>query len=181
MRLSKLFLVTGLLVSLNGPIADAQAPERPSLDFGLAQINLGMTVDQVTRTLAESGRHIQFLSDKVTAVVRRDNEPIPQGDEGQITFSDGRVTYAAFQFPSTQNAIELAQELAGAVEGAKGKTCTLHNYSSRGTGGGTSQTILDCQSEMIVLITVEVLGETERYSHVEVEIGSFSKSAAPPR
>jgi hypothetical protein len=74
-----------------------------------------MTIEQVKAALATSSRHIDFLNDGETAIVRLNGAASADSDEGQITFSKGRVIYAAFQFPETNDAVVLAQELAGAV------------------------------------------------------------------
>ena len=87
--------------------------EPPSITFGGAQVSLGMTVELVEKNLAASTRHIEFLADKRTAVVRLNGASVPNGDEGQVTFADGHLVYAAFNFPVALNADQLAQELAG--------------------------------------------------------------------
>jgi hypothetical protein len=75
--------------------------------------------------------------------------------------------------PTARNAAELAQELAGAVENMQTKACVVRNYTSHGTGGGVSQTIFDCGSKSFDVMTVETLGTDERYSNVEITIGSI--------
>jgi hypothetical protein len=171
-------VVAGLISILVGPNIAAQRKQPPpSIEFGGAQVSLGMTVGQVEKNLAESARHIEFMSDKHTAVVRVNNASVPTGDEGQVTFFDGRVVYAAFQFPGTHDAVELAQEIAGAVENMGTKTCALRNYSSHGTGGGFSQTIFDCGSKSFNVMTLETLGTNERDTHVEISIGAIPTPA----
>lgn len=176
MRVLRALVVTGMVATFLGLNVEAQRPQ-PSIEFGGAQVSLGMTVEQVEKNLAESARHIEFMTDKHTALVRVNNAPVPTGDEGQVTFFDGRVVYAAFQFPGTRDAVELAQEIAGAVESMAAKTCTLANYSSHGTGGGFSQSIFDCGSKSFNVMTVETLGTTERYTHVEITIGAIPTPA----
>lgn len=177
MHFIRTFVVAGLVAGLLSSEAKAQRREMPpSLEFGGAQVSLGMTVEQVQKSLAESARHIDFLGDKRTAVVRLNNAPIPTGDEGQVTFFDGHAVYASFQFPEAHGAVELAQELAGAIESMETKTCTVGNFSSHGTGGGTTQTHLDCGPKTIIVMTIDVLGNSERSTQVEITIGAISKS-----
>lgn len=147
--------------------------EQPSIAFGTAEVSLGMIVEQVEKVLAESARHIELMSDKHTALVRINNVPAPKGHEGQVTFFDGRVVYAAFHFPDAEAADQLAQEIAGAVENMNAKDCAVSNYSSHGTGGSLSQTTFDCGSKSFEVITTEVLGNKQRYTHVEITIGAI--------
>jgi hypothetical protein len=172
MCLRRALVVAGLISILLGPSIAAQ-PKRPlpSIEFGRAQISLGMTRQQVEKTLRESGRHLVDMNDGHTAVVRVNNAPVPTADEGEVMFFDGHVSYAAFQFPTARNAAELSQEIAGAVENMPTKICAVRNYSSHGTGGGISQTIFDCGSRSFDVITVETLGTDERHSNVEITIG----------
>jgi len=140
-RLWSLAVLVALLVGSNG--VSQKTREQPSVTFGMAKVSLGMTVQQVEQRLSEAGRHIQFLSDKKTAIVYVGGNSA--GDsEGQVTFSRGIVIYAEFQMSSVQSADELAQEIAGAVDSMDTKTCAISNYSSHGTGGGFSQSIFDC-------------------------------------
>jgi prepilin-type processing-associated H-X9-DG protein len=170
--------MTGVVATFLGLNVEAQRGQQPpSIGFGGAQVSLGMTVEQVEKNLAASARHIEFMSDKHTAVVRVNNAPVPSGDEGQVTFFDGHVAYAAFQFPATHDAVRLAQEIAGAVENMDAKVCAASNYSSHGTGGGFSQTIFDCGSKSFNVMTVETLGANERYTHVEITIGGIPTPA----
>ena len=81
--------------------------------------------------------------------------------------------YAAFQLPVAHNAVELAQEIAGAIENMATKSCTVANYSSHGTGGGFSQVIFNCGSKNFDVMTVETLGTNERYTFVEITIGAI--------
>ncbi|MGC1417043.1 MAG: hypothetical protein WA817_17275 [Candidatus Acidiferrum sp.] len=150
--------------------------EPPSIEFGGAQISLGMTVEQVQKNLAANARHIELMTDKHTALIRINNAPLPSGSEGQVTFFDGRVAYAAFHFPDAQDADQLAQEIAGAVENMDTEACAISNYSSHGTGGGLSQTIFDCSSKSFDVVTTEILGHSERYTHVEITIGTIPRS-----
>jgi len=172
MRMLRALVVSGMVATFLGLNSEGQRRQgSPSIEFGGAQVSLGMTVEQVEKNLAESARHVQFLIDKHTALVRVDNVSLPAGDEGQVTFFDGRVVYAAFQFPVARNADELAKEIAGAIENMATKTCTVANYSSHGTGGGFSQVIFDCGSKSFNVMTVESLGTDEHYTHVEITIG----------
>ncbi len=159
-------------LSLNTRAQRKQEP--PSIAFGGAQVSLGMTTEQVEKNLSENARHIEFMTDKHTALVRINNAPVPS--EGQVTFFDGRVGYAAFHFPDAHDADQLAQEIAGAVENMDTKVCTLSNYSSHGTGGGLSQTIFDCGSKSFNVMTTEILGHNDRYTHVEITIGAIPRS-----
>lgn len=77
----------------------------------------------------------------------------------------------------THDAVELAQEIAGAVENMATKTCTLANYSSHGTGGGAFQTIFDCGSKSFNVMTVETLGTNERFTLVGITIGAIPAPA----
>ena len=135
-----------------------------------------MKLAQVVKNLAESGRHVEFMSDKHTALVRINSAPASGGDEGQITLFDGDVAYASFHFPDAQNANELAQEIAGAVENMDTKVCTATNYSSHGTGGGLSQTIFDCGPKSFNVKTIDILGRSERHTWVEITIGAIPQS-----
>jgi len=177
MNLLKALAVTGAIAAVLGLNMEAQRKqEPPSIEFGAAQVSLGMTVEQVEKNLAESARHIEFMTDKHTALVRINNAPVPSGDEGQVTFFDGRVAYAAFHFPDAHDADQLAQEIAGAVENMDAKVCAVSNYSSHGTGGVLSQTIFDCGSKSFNVMITETLGHKERYTHVEITIGAIPRS-----
>ncbi|HXM93142.1 MAG TPA: hypothetical protein VOA64_02635 [Candidatus Dormibacteraeota bacterium] len=177
MSLLKASAVIGAIAVFLGLNMEAQRKqERPSIDFGGAQVSLGMTLEEVEKNLAANARHIEFMTDKHTALVRINNAPVPSGDEGQVTFFDGHVAYAAFHFPDAHNADQLAQEIAGAVENVDTKVCTVSNYSSHGTGGALSQTIFDCGSKSFNVMTTEILGHNERYTHVEITIGAILRS-----
>jgi len=174
MRVRGTLVGAGLIVILAGPnVAGQQKQAPPFLEFGTAQISLGMTKEQVEKTLRESGRHLVDMNDNHTALVRANDAPVPSGDEGEVMFFDGRVAYAAFQFPVARNAAELSEEIAGAVENMATRICAVRNYSSHGTGGGFSQTIFDCGSKSFDIITVETLGTDERHSNVEITIGAI--------
>src|SRR5689334_25115153 len=105
MRVLGALVMTGVVATFLGLSVQAQRGQQqpPSVEFGRAQVSLGMSVEQVQMNLSESARHIEFMSDKQTALVRVNNVPMPSGDEGQVTFVDGRVAYAAFQFPGTHD------------------------------------------------------------------------------
>jgi hypothetical protein len=162
------------LLSSNTKAQRKQEP--PSIAFGGAQVSLGMRIEQVEKNLAETARHIEFMSDKHTALVCSNNAPC-RGGQGQITFLDGQVAYAAFDFPAPRDANELAQELAGAVDDMDSKLCTVSNFSGHGTGGGYSQTTFHCGSKSFEVITAESLGSNERYTpEVKITIGEVPRS-----
>lgn len=183
MRAAASFILSGLiacsvpstLCAQGSPKHDASAA-RPSVTFGLAQIKLGMTLEEVNAELARSGRHLEFFpNDTRDASVLRNNEPRREGDEGQITFARGHVVYAAFHFAPINTAVELAQELAGAVETLSNKVCLSRNYSSHGTGGSTSQTLFECGAQTIIVMTNEATGY-ERSTEIVLEIGDAAAS-----
>jgi hypothetical protein len=147
----------------------------PSLAFGTVGVSLGMTPEQVEKNLADAGRHIEFMKqDKHTALVRVNNPTEPYVDEGQVTFFDGRLVYAAFDFPAPRDAHELAQEIAGAVDGMDSKECRVSNFSGHGTGGGYSETRFDCGVKGFEVLTVEPLGTGERYTpQLKMTIGEI--------
>jgi hypothetical protein len=168
-RLLALAGVVALLTGRNGASQQAQQP--PSITFGMAKVSLGMSVQQVEQHLSEAGRHIQFLPDKRTAIVSVSGNP---GDsEGQVTFSGGRAIYAEFQMPEVQNADELAQEIAGAVDSMDTKTCMVSNFSAHGTGGGHSESIFECGSRRFDVMTVQSFGSTVRTINVNIKIGQI--------
>lgn len=177
MTLLRTLAVTGtVVVALGLNIAAQRQQELPSIAFGTAQVSLGMTEEQVEKNLAESARHIEFIADKHTAVVRINNARVPSGDEGQVTFFDGRVAYAAFHFPVAGDANELAQEISGAVESMDAKACMVSNYAGHRTGGGFSQTNFHCGPKSFNVMTTEILGHSERYTHVEITMGAIPPS-----
>jgi hypothetical protein len=64
MHLSRVLVTIGVLAALLGfNVEILRAQQSPSIEFGGAQVSLGMTVEQVKTSLAESGRQIQFLTD----------------------------------------------------------------------------------------------------------------------
>jgi hypothetical protein len=156
-----------------------EGKQQPYLEFGGARVSLGMTVGQVERILAAAGRHLKFLYDGQTASgmteqaasVTLSNVTEPNGDEGQVTFYNGRVGYAAFVFSGTRDAVVLAQELAGAIENVDARNCSLRNFTAHGTGGGHSDSIFTCGSKTIRVTTIEPLGD-DRSTSVEIEIGT---------
>lgn len=149
----------------------------PSIGFGTAEVSLGMTVGQVERVLAQSARHLEFLSeDTHTALVRINHVAEPKGDEGQVTFLNGKAVYVAFQFPNATTAEQLGQELAGAVDSMDPKTCLASNYSSHGTGGSLSQTRFECGSKSFDVMTTESIGDAQRYTNVEITMGAIPRS-----
>jgi hypothetical protein len=149
----------------------------PSIAFGGAQVSLGMTPEQVEKNLADASRHIEFLKqDQHTARVRVNNSKEPAGDEGQVTFFNGRLVYAAFDFPTPRDAHELAQELAGAVDAMESKECSVLSFSGHGTGGGYSETRFDCGAKGFEVVTVEPLGTNERYTpELKMTIGEIPR------
>jgi hypothetical protein len=159
--------LAGATVAASG---QQQKQEPPTIEFGTSRVSLGMTVQQVEESLAGNERQMQFLPDKVTALVYRNGAS--DDTEGQVTFAGGRAVYAAFQFPVTRDANELAQEIAGAVDSMETKVCETSNFSSHGTGGGHSDVVFDCGSKRFTVMTVEILGSSERHTHVEITIGS---------
>lgn len=144
----------------------------PSIGFGMAYVSIGMTEAEVNKIMAENGHHLKFLPDKQTALVVENDTP--DSDEGQITFSDGRVVYAMFQFPIARESNELAQEVAGAIEAMNTKLCTIGNYSGHGTGGGYTESVFDCGDKKFDIFTQELLG-SERATNVQIEIGKLGK------
>jgi hypothetical protein len=162
-----------ILLALLG--AGAQQKQEPAISFGGAQVSLGMTAEQVTKNLGESARQLHFI-DKGNAVVRINGLPEPEGDEGQVFFDGGRVVYASLHLPAIHNATELAQEIAGAVENIEVKMWAVSNYSSHGTGRGFSETIFDCGLKSFDIATSETFGSSERYTSVEITIGTMNHS-----
>jgi hypothetical protein len=87
MCLRRALVVAGLISILLGPgIAAQQTQPPPSIEFGRAPVSLGMTREQVEKTLRESGRNLVDMNDGHTAVVRVNNAPVPTGDEGEVMF-----------------------------------------------------------------------------------------------
>lgn len=179
-----LFMAAPALAQTKGidPALSAKAQEgkqQPYLEFGGARVLLGMTVRQVEGNLAATGRHLKFLYDGRTASgmteqdasVNLNNVTEPNGFEGQVTFYNGRVGYAAFQFTETRDAVVLAQELAGAIENVDARNCSLENFTAHGTGGGHTDSIFTCGRKTIRVTTIEPLGD-DRATNIEVEIGT---------
>lgn len=160
-----------LTAGMNGGLQPKQ--RQPSIAFGRTTISLGMTVEEVQKRLAESGRHLQFLDDKVTGLVQTSVEKTPDENEGQVTFSRGRAVFAQYQMPNVRTADDLAQEIAGAVDSMETKTCEASNYSAHGTGGGFSQTNFYCGSRRFNVMTSQVLGSSTRTISVNIEIGQI--------
>jgi hypothetical protein len=170
MSLMKTLAFVGASILGAGLTGPAQRPrEQAFMDYGQARISLGMTVEEVEQHLAGAARHIQFLSDKVTAIVYKNG--VTDDTEGQITFGGGRVIYADYHMPDAKTADDLAQEIAGAVDSMETKTCTVSNYSAHGTGGGFSQSIFDCGSRRFNVMTTQTLGSAVRAINVNLEIG----------
>ncbi len=134
-----------------------------------------MTPEQAEKSLADASRHIEFMKqDKHTALVWGNDSAGLREVEGQVTFSNGRLVYAAFDFPAPHDAHELAQEIAGAVDGTDSAECRVANLSGHGTGGGYSETRFDCGAKGFEVITVEPLAGEERYTpELKMTIGEF--------
>jgi hypothetical protein len=168
--LTKMLALVGAIAFGTGLGRPAQRPqERAFMTYGLARISLGMTVEQVEQHLAAAGRHIQFLSDKETAIVYRNG--ITDDDEGQITFGGGHVIYASNQMPNVVTADELAQEIAGAVDNMETKTCTISNYAAHGTGGGFSESTFECGPRRFNVFSMQTLGSHARTISLTLEVG----------
>lgn len=177
LRLLALLASVVALVVVFGITTDAQHAG-PSLAFGNANISLGMTPEQVEKHLADANRHIEFMKEyKDSALVRINNSAEPEGDEGQVIFSNGRLVYAAFDFPSPGDTHELAQELAGAVDAMDSKQCRVSNFSGHGTGGGYSETRFDCGAKGFEVITVDSLGTNDRNApELKMTIGALPRA-----
>jgi hypothetical protein len=173
MTFSKSFTLVGVF-ALFTVLGAAQRPQtEPTISYGTAGISLGMTVEQVEQHLAQAARHTKPVSDddKNNLLVYLNG-----GDadfEGQIAFRNGRVVYADYQMPVTDNSDDLAQEIAGAIENMETKTCTASNYSAHGTGGGFTQSTFECGSKRFFVMTVQALGSNVRRVNVHIEIGQM--------
>jgi hypothetical protein len=161
--------VTGAVVLAAALTLVAQQASKPSLNFGSANISLGMTPQQVQLLLTEAGQHFQFL---------RDEKPPLQtlmidgsDDGGQVTFSDRYAVFVEYRMPVARSADALAQEIAGAVDTVKTKTCSISNYSAHGTGGGFSQSSFHCGPKTFSVMTTQVLGSNVRDVNINIEIG----------
>jgi hypothetical protein len=162
-----------VLLTLFAVNLQSQRKEEPaSLEIDGARIQLGMTQEQVMTALNKNGMKLRFLSDGHTALVeRKDAPPNVYDSDSQITFYDGRAAFVSFQFPEAHSAVQLAQEIAGAIEAVEGKNCSLENFSAHGTGGGHSDVVANCGPKTITIMTMEPLNG-ERTTHVEITIGS---------
>lgn len=170
MSLLKISALVGTIIlaaGLSGP--EQRTQEQTFMDYGMARIRLGMTIEQVEQNLAGAARHIQILADKETALVYKNG--VTDDFEGQITFGGGHVIYADYHMPSVNAADELAQEIAGAVDNMETKTCTISNYTAHGTGGGHSESAFECGSRRFTVFTMTTLGSTARTINVNIEIG----------
>lgn len=145
---------------------------QPTISFGMAKISLGMTVREVEQNLAGAGRHLQMLGDKETAIVYRNGTSEPEGDEGQVTFYDGRVAFAQFQMPNARTAEDLALEIAAAVDSMETKQCEVSNFAGHGTGGEHSESIVECGGKRFEVTTFHELGSQMRFVNVGLAIGS---------
>jgi hypothetical protein len=173
----KALIVCALLTSCAVKLQSQRKEEPPSLDIDGTRIQLGMSQEQVMTALDKNGMKLRFLWDGHAAlVVRKDTPPDVNDFDSQVTFYDGRAAYVSFQFPQAHSAVQLAQEIAGAVELVENKDCSLGNFSTHGTGGGHSDVVAYCGQKTIVIMTSEPLNG-ERSTHVEISIGS----SAPPQ
>src|SRR5437870_4431158 len=127
--------VFALVVSIGMAVvayATAQrSQEQAALTYGDGTISLGMTVEEVEQRLSDSGRHIQFLPDKVTSLVRLNGTT--GATEGRIIFTNSRVVYADYHVANVSTAEDLAEEIARAVETTNRATCVASLASSHGT------------------------------------------------
>jgi hypothetical protein len=155
----------------------AQRAQQPSLNFGSANISLGMTVQEAQTLLTEARQHFRFIRDEPLALRTLTIGSDEGGDEGgQITFSDGRAVFVEYQMPTAHSADALAQEIAGAVDSMETKTCSVSNYSAHGTGGVFSQSIFQCGPKTFNVMTTQLLGSTARDVNVTIEIGHLGKN-----
>lgn len=174
-----LFVVSAFIfaIALNG--APQRSQERPSIAYGTANVSLGMTVEQVEQSLQGGSRYMKTIpgyKDSTLVYVNGQSNPT---SEGQIIFSNGRVTYADYKMPDVSNADELAQEIAGAVDEMETKTCIISNYTAHGTGGGFSQSTFECGARRFLVMTTQTLGNNTKSIHVSLEIGHAG--AAPSK
>jgi len=170
MSLTRVLVAIGMVVLYSGLNRPAQhLQEQAFMTYGRARITLGMTVEQVEQHLSEEARHIQFLSDKETAIVYQNG--VTDDFEGQITFGGGHVIYADYHMPNVRTADDLAQEIAGAADSMENKTCTISNYAAHGTGGGHSESLFECGSRRFTVFTMQTLGSSVRTINVNLEIG----------
>lgn len=177
LRIPVLAALGAILVAVLGLATQGQR-SAPSIAFGNAWVSLGMTAEQVEKNLADSGRHIEFMKEDKRSALVLVNGSKPPDDEGQVYFAGGRLVYAAFDFPGPRDAHELAQELAGAVEGMDSKECRVSNISGHGTGGGYSETRFDCGAKGFEVMTVESLGTNERYApELKITLGEIPNPA----
>ncbi len=166
---STLSAVLGVAILASTLALAAQRAQQPSLNFGSANISLGMTVQEAQQLLTDAGQHFQFIRDEAPPMRTL---TIDGGDSGgQITFSGGRAIYVQYEMPITRNVDALAQEIAGAVDSMETKTCSVSNYSAHGTGGGVSQSIFRCGPKTFSVMTTRVLGSNVRDVNVTIEIG----------
>jgi hypothetical protein len=166
-----LFVCALLTLFASVSLESQRKQELPSLEIDGTLIQLGMTQVQVMTALDKNGMKLRFLWDGHAALVVRKDAPNLNDADSQSTFYDGRAAYVSFQFPQAHSAVQLAQEIAGAVELVESKDCSLRNFSAHGTGGGHSDVIASCGSKTIVIMTSEPLNG-ERSTHVEISIGS---------
>ena len=169
MSLMRILAVISAVVLATGLTLAAQRTQQPSLNFGAANIHLGITLEQAEQLLTQAGQHFQFI---------RDEQPPFQtlaidgsDDGGQITFSGDRAVFIEYQMPAARSADALAQEIAGAVDSVETKTCSASNYSAHGTGGGFSESIFQCGSKRFSVHTTQLLGSNVRTVNVNIEIG----------
>jgi hypothetical protein len=83
-QLRKLAVIGAVAAAFLGVNTEAQRRQKPpSIAFGTAEVSLGMSVEEVQKNLSESARHIEFMGDKHTALVRVNNAPVPSGDDSR--------------------------------------------------------------------------------------------------
>lgn len=177
MRVHGTLLVVGVCMFaglLNGGVpqrSQERRQDRPFISYGTAKVSLGMTIEEVQQNLATSSRHMKTLPDDTDSSLVYVNGQSEPNSEGQIIFKRGRVIYADYKMPVVNNADELAQEIAGAVDTMETKTCDVSNYSAHGTGGGFTQSIFECGSRRFNVMAVQELGNSVRAINVNIEIG----------
>lgn len=177
MSAHKALFVAALLTLVAVNLESQRKEDPPSLEIDGTRIQLGMTQEQVTAALDKNGMKLRFVFDGHVALVVRKDTPQDVNDfDSQVTFYDGRAAYVSFQLPQAHSAVQLAQEIAGAIEAVEDKNCLLENFSAHGTGGGHSDVVANCGPKTITIMTMEPLNG-ERSTHVEISIGS----ATPPK
>ena len=104
------------------PALSAKAQEgkqQPYLEFGGARVSAWNDGPASGGELGSNRKASQipvrrancFWNDGARCISEPEQVTEPNGFEGQVTFYNGRVGYAAFQFTETRDAVVLAQEL----------------------------------------------------------------------